>query len=150
YKFWRRLALDQGCWGRWPGRRRSVMGMVLPRIATVAARGLSGCVAIRVLSNLRSFGPLGGERFENHYCDFNKSGLRKLAVLVLAAFRSYRYDVVFLDCAAAETIVLGLFKCLLPFNHSKLVTADLILRVPKTRSQRLSLFIKRIALRRVR
>jgi len=57
---------------------------------------------------------------------------------------------VFFDCAAVETLVFGLLKYVLPFKRCRLVRADLILRVPRTRLQRLAARLKRLALRRVR
>jgi glycosyltransferase involved in cell wall biosynthesis len=109
----------------------------------------TGGARVRILSNVPSFG--SANSVENyHYLGSYRNGFTRFTKLFLAAIRSYKYDVIFLNCAAFETLVLGLLKYFLPFNQSKIVTADLILRVPKTKWQWFLVFVKRLALKRIR
>ncbi len=105
---------------------------------------------VRVLSNIPSFGSVNSEYIDNNYLGSYGNGLNRLVKLFWAGIRSYRYDVIFLNCAHMETLMLGFLKYFLPFNRSQIVTADLILRIPTTWRQRWLVFVKRLALKRVR
>ena len=120
-----------------------------PQRKGTTATGTHQRVPCRVLSNLYSLGSEGNEHVNNHYIGTCRNGFERFIRLLITAIRSYSSDVVFFDCASVETLLFALLKYLLPFNRCKLVTADLVLRMPKTRMQRVAARLKRLALGRV-
>jgi hypothetical protein len=114
-----------------------------------AARVVHRKIKVRVLSNVPSFRSDNAKSIENFYPALGKDGIARLLALIRVAFASYKYDVVFFNCATFDTIVTSTLLSLLPFNRCRIVTADLILRAPKTLWQTIAAFLKRLALKRV-
>lgn len=138
--------------GRWSWR--TVFGQTAALTASAGCsitprRAMVEAAPVRVLSNVASFEAVGGHAIENHCLPTSASRVNTLLWLVREAVRAYRYDAIFLNCDVTQTLLLSLLLTILPFNRCKLISADLVLRVPKTRGQAIRTFIKRLLLKRV-
>jgi glycosyltransferase involved in cell wall biosynthesis len=106
---------------------------------------------VRVLSNVPMFSSDNAKLVHNDaWLSAPGSRVPLLMAMIRVALKSYRYEVIFLNCAGKETLVLCALLFLLPFNRAKVITADLILRVPTTRWQRFRASVTRMLLRKIR
>lgn len=116
---------------------------------TIRHRAMVENGPVLVLSNVPLFETVNAHSIENHYLPRSASHVRTLLSLMQAAVRSYRYHAIFFNCDVTRTLIMSLLMGILPFNRCKLISADLVLRVPKTKRQAIRAFIKRLLLKRV-
>lgn len=104
---------------------------------------------IRLLSNIPNLVKDGDPEVQHYYAPIPRRLFPKLVRVLLIYLRSFTYDVIFLNCATPETVILGILKRCLPFSRSKIAAADLILRVPEGRWERIKAALKCFAFHRV-
>gem|GEM_PF-2494235 len=103
----------------------------------------------RVLTNTDVFADGNYSQVEAVLIPSGGSFLGKWRRRIWTAIRSYRYDALFYNCDAQETLAVAAILRLTPFNRCSLICADLILNVPITPSQRLIAWVKKNIYRRV-
>ncbi len=107
---------------------------------------------VRVLSNVASLDTSQSPdsvHIENHYLGKARNRVAQVLNLLRAAIRSYHYDAIFLNGASFDMQIISVLKHLLPANRCKLISADLVLRAPRSWWQFILARTRRVLLKRV-
>ena len=104
---------------------------------------------VRVVSNVPGLADAAVGQFDHRTIVVSRYLMPRLKQIFLVAARSYRSDVVFLNCAVTEALALCVCLIFMPFNRCRVIVADPVLRVPTTRRHRLTTWLKRQVFRRV-
>lgn len=101
---------------------------------------------IKILSNVPFFDEELPPFIDNEFLGRERmSGWARLRL----ALKTYRYDVLFHNCAPSETLRVAALLRVLPWNRCKVACADVIFNLPKGMRDRFVARIKRLILRRV-